>query len=116
MGNAMSSLDELVKGEVGRVRRRAEGFGQRRGQRVQGVVVVVMVVIVMTVAVAAAAETLEGRSEGILQLGYSPVDSLLAVGPHSMLFCSVESGQNHQIHVRYQAIKRGQFIHFNQVH
>ena len=113
----MSSLDELVKGEVGRVRRRAEGFGQRRGQRVQGVVVVVMVVmIVVIVSVAAAAETLEGRSEGILQLGYSPVDSLLAVGPHSMLFCSVESGQNHQIHVRYQAIKRGQFIHFNQVH
>ena len=85
MGNAMSSLDELVKGQVGRVRRRAEGGGERRGQRVEGVVIVVMVVIVMIVAVAA--ETLEGRSEGILQLGYSPVDGLLAVGPHSMLFC-----------------------------
>ena len=81
----MSSLDELVKGEVGRVRRRAEGGGERRGQRVEGVVIVVMVVIVMIVAVAmAAAETLEGRSEGILQLGYSPVDGLCAVGPNSM--------------------------------
>ena len=111
----MSSLDELVKGQVGRVRRRAERGGQCRGQRVERVVIMIMVVIGMVVAVAAA-EALEGRSEGILQLGYSPVDSLLAVGPHSMLFCSVESGQNHQIHVRYQAIKRGQFIHFNQVH
>ena len=87
MVNAMSSLDELVKGEVGRVRRRAEGGGQRRSQRVEGVVIVVIMVVVVMVVAVAAAETLEGRSEGILQLGYSPVDGLRAVGQYSMFLC-----------------------------